>query len=1285
MAIGGLLFSAIVSFVLNQALNTFLYKKEDDPDLLEDVTRQTASYGKGIIRGWGTIPVSPNLLWNPRIRKKYTGAGVESWLDSHAGLVDGEIQGIGRVWFNGQLFVNFRNDATEEEKEAVTKFNRYMDIFYGTPNQSADNQVLTIKDSQYMGGVATLQDFPSYPGIAYLAIRNLPANGDILENAIPEMKVEVITKTSSVGNAGWEEVAPIWNVYMDTAGVGSRGGMDGAAISFAGSIYKYSHFVIADGGWDGLYRMGSARSTDGVSWRTWFIHRIGNNYEESPSLWRGGTEFGWEGVHIPFRDFNTMAYTIQDYSMLVYTPDDAVTTPSGYTDQIFIFGGVMNGSFVNYPSFARYTPDTGKFINGFSQEYGQNGLTRLIGDDDPTLRPFPRHQMAMVVFKEQNSLELKMYLVGGIRITDADSSVTTKYGDTWTSTNGKDWTKVTDDAGIGLQRTGAFLVEHKGDLFCIGGDHTAAGGSVTDPISADTSTNKFTITGGTGTFDFLVLGTGSYVQVSGYGDANDDTYKVTGIDSMPGSKWITVSPSIPVNRGSVAGVTIDAGKQVSNTVYKYSSNGIFSLITTNISDGVAGLTPLSDVQGIWAAVSWGNDIVAIVYDPNKGSDIAVISSTDGETWITHPTLNNFPADVYELGNYPGFSFTVHGNRLYLIGGLNPDGTTNEFRVMRTGNIESSPTTVALASVVIDLLVTRGGMDASLIDVTDIISIEVDGYGIGNVNGRSALEPLMRTYNIDVVETDKLYFRQRVNAETNVTITQSDVGASVDRSIKDWFQYTRQQDLEIPSQINLSFLDKNSDYNVSTEVAILPKELANGTRVIGNNNVGNIDLSVVMDSDRAKSLAESLLATVQMERVSINIDVGIEYIYLEPGDVFTLSIDAGTFSLRIVEIVLVGKNALTLTCVSEFLGASDYPDDIGVIGEGVGIDPVKNVYPISELLDIPFLPLENSNDDYGFWVASGVESEQLEYWTDSHLYKQNKTGEEVFEIVGDAITNINTIGYVNDVSSIRTDASIYVWDNNSTFDVVIQTGENNLSSSPPQKVFSGDNLFLVGDEIVSACTVSYLGYLTATNSELNYRISGLLRGRLGTENEMSTHSNNERFVLLKNMKKIANDVGQSSIANSYKVVAAGSSTGETNAESFTNNCISKRPPTPCHIKGYRFSSGTWKISGIRKTRYNGEWMGNLGILESQPNFIKLKIDFYDSTFTTLLKSDKIKIFVPDSYRRGTGEFFYTLPHLTQSHIWGYIQSALYVEITQISDDYPINDGKGIAARATLTIK
>ena len=143
-------------------------------------------------------------------------------------------------------------------------------------------------------------------------------------------------------------------------------------------------------------------------------------------------------------------------------------------------------------------------------------------------------------------------------------------------------------------------------------------------------------------------------------------------------------------------------------------------------------------------------------------------------------------------------------------------------------------------------------------------------------------------------------------------------------------------------------------------------------------------------------------------------------------------------------------------------------------------------------------------------------------------------------------------------------------------------DETLASTTTAALLNGTNAALVGDEIIQFSTAKLIG-------ENQYQLSGLLRGRLGTEWAMSQHEIGERFVLLnENTPQESNSVSLVGLPRNYRAVSIGQTLGQVDSVSFTHQGVGLKPYAPVHVKGNRDSAGNLSITWIRRSRTEVNW-------------------------------------------------------------------------------------------------
>ena len=147
-----------------------------------------------------------------------------------------------------------------------------------------------------------------------------------------------------------------------------------------------------------------------------------------------------------------------------------------------------------------------------------------------------------------------------------------------------------------------------------------------------------------------------------------------------------------------------------------------------------------------------------------------------------------------------------------------------------------------------------------------------------------------------------------------------------------------------------------------------------------------------------------------------------------------------------------------------------------------------------------------------------------------------------------------------------------------------TGDPPVSAPDEITVLNGANAALLGSEIIQFRDVVDLG-----NNQ--YQVSHLLRGRLGTEPFMNSHSIGETFVILDNdsVRRATETTTDLNVQRYWKIVGAGLPVFNAPVTPFVNTGVSQKPYQPVHIVGTRDMSDNLTITWVRRTRVGGEWL------------------------------------------------------------------------------------------------
>lgn len=555
-------------------------------------------------------------------------------------------------------------------------------------------------------------------------------------------------------------------------------------------------------------------------------------------------------------------------------------------------------------------------------------------------------------------------------------------------------------------------------------------------------------------------------------------------------------------------------------------------------------------------------------------------------------------------------------------------------------------TVTLASVVSDLC-DRVGLTSGDIDVSELTD-SVRGYVLGRRDSaRSVIEPLRTAYRFDAVESDgQIAFRKRGRA-VSVVIAEDDLAArpygedpppkvSAERSLE----------TESPREVAVQHIDPGLDYEIGSQYA---------RRLTGSSDqVSNIELPVVLTAAEAAGLAEFALYDAWISRNTQTIRVSRKHAAIEPSDVIQFAADGITRTSRVLDATYEG-GVSTLELVDDDADITDTA--AGGVSGPTPSSTISAIGPtVMRLLDIPLL--RDADDGAGFYAAStGLYSG----WQGAELWMSRDAG-VTWEPTTTSFLSASVIGTA--VTALATFSGGNVFDEINTVEVLLINGT--LSSVTEEQVRSGSNACYLGGELMSFKSAE----LVSTG---RYRLSGLRRGRKGTEQYMTTHAVGDAFVLLDtSVKRVALTTTDIGASLQFKAVTFGQLVAEAAAVPFTPAAVGLECYSPVHITAGRSAASapyditiTWK----RRNRLDAEWRSYADVPQSETSE-SYELDIYtNSSFSTVKRSIT-----------GLSSATTTYTSANQVSDFGSNQTTLYLKVYQLSSV----TGRGFAGTATVTV-
>ena len=469
----------------------------------------------------------------------------------------------------------------------------------------------------------------------------------------------------------------------------------------------------------------------------------------------------------------------------------------------------------------------------------------------------------------------------------------------------------------------------------------------------------------------------------------------------------------------------------------------------------------------------------------------------------------------------------------------------------------------LGALVKDLCM-RSGLPAEKVDVSRLQD-QVPGYVLNQpTSARGALEQLMAAYFFDAVESaGQIVFVPRgeepaleVDVSTTLPKSNNEPGEAV--------AITRRQELELPKRMEVLYINRTRDYQQGTQHS--------ARQVTDAVDTSSISLPIVMSDQRAKSVADILLYNRWMERVSYSFDLPVEYAALEPTDVIRLRDGDVVHTVRLTSVQHGKPGRIRCTGVADDVASYDFyvnPAEREALTQEV----VTLAETRIELLDLPAFPSDAENAATLRVAATGLNPN----WPGAALFRSDDDGANYSRIAD--LPNSAVIGVS---ASALSSGPHNVFDEVNMLEVILQGENTTLNSATRSAVLNGANALLVGEEIVQFTTAVEL----ATG---RYRLSGLLRGRQGTEYAMANHQAGERVVLLDDtLAEVPTSDTLIGLNRAYKGVSVGATLGSAASQDFTFAARAYRPYAPVHVTGVRDASGNLTIRWVRRTRIGGEW-------------------------------------------------------------------------------------------------
>ena len=470
----------------------------------------------------------------------------------------------------------------------------------------------------------------------------------------------------------------------------------------------------------------------------------------------------------------------------------------------------------------------------------------------------------------------------------------------------------------------------------------------------------------------------------------------------------------------------------------------------------------------------------------------------------------------------------------------------------------------LGAIVADLC-RRAGLVDSQFDTTRLTDL-VYGFVLDDrIAVVDAIHILRAAYFFDAVESDGVLTFIKRGGAVMQSLTENDL---VPLSNDQLAEVLREKEINLPQKVDVMYISKSFNYQVGNQ---------HGQRLTAQSDeLFTLNLPIIMTDQYAKYIADVTLYNRWMERNHYVLQLPINYAALEPTDVIEVILDNITHRIRITDTYMETAGVMQVQGVAEDVSVYDFGNQAGdITSEPDIIVPVGDTQ--LELLDLPALPSDDPMQGALRYAVSGLE----EGWQGSVVYRSDDGGTSYLPMA--TLTDSAVIGMATNALG---DAAAQLFDEANSVTVIVLGSE--LESVSELAVLNGANVALLGNEVIQFKTAT----LVAPGK---YTLSGLLRGRLGTEHAIAGHAAGESFVLLDSrLEKVVMPNHLIGLERYYKPVSVGHTLTQTTAQSFTYQGVGLKPWSPVHLTGGRDGSSNLTIDWVRRTRVGGDWRDGVDI-------------------------------------------------------------------------------------------
>ena len=363
---------------------------------------------------------------------------------------------------------------------------------------------------------------------------------------------------------------------------------------------------------------------------------------------------------------------------------------------------------------------------------------------------------------------------------------------------------------------------------------------------------------------------------------------------------------------------------------------------------------------------------------------------------------------------------------------------------------------------------------------------------------------------------------------------------------------------VPRTVTVGYYDAARDYQAGVQRARRPGA---GVRDV------SVEVPAVLEAGAAKTVAEAMLARAEAGRVRRTVAAGFGAMAIAPGACVTVAGEGGVWRVADVGIEGMVTTLGLVPLVAASLPATATSGRVSGAVDAVVGATILRAFEGPGLEETPLRALRMTV------VAAGSGAA----WRQAALLYSVDDG--VSWVAAGATAAPAVLGTIAVVAS---GAPATLVDRRGVFEIILAHADMELGDADAAALDRGANLALLGDELVQFGRAEPLG-------DARWRLSGLLRGRRGSEAAAGTQAVGDRFVLIEAEAARAFDLPVSVLGREVRVMAS----GVGDATPVETRCVlrgaSVVPPSPVHLGWRGAADGGATVGWTRRSRAGWRWI------------------------------------------------------------------------------------------------